>query len=120
MRRYDTRILSTHMRIVADVLVMMEDALRAQLGGNMRRRRLELDVSQERCAEVAQLHRTYYAGVERGERNPTFDNLVRIAFALEVTPSQLLDGIVWRPERPARGAGGAVNRPRVVRPKKAE
>ncbi|MEZ4287759.1 MAG: helix-turn-helix transcriptional regulator [Polyangiales bacterium] len=59
----------------------------------MRAVRQHLGWSQERLAEKAKLHRTYVAGIERGERNPTLSSMVRIARALGTTPSELLEGI---------------------------
>jgi transcriptional regulator with XRE-family HTH domain len=35
------------------------------------------------------MDRTYYAGIERGERNPSVRNLAKIADALEVPISEL-------------------------------
>jgi len=50
-------------------------------------------LSQEQLAERAGLHRTYIGGIERGERNVGVLNLVQIARALRVRPSELLAGI---------------------------
>jgi transcriptional regulator with XRE-family HTH domain len=36
------------------------------------------------------MHRTYLGGIERGERNPSYTNLLRVADALEVDTSQLI------------------------------
>jgi len=46
--------------------------------------------SQEELADLCGLHRTYIGSVERGERNVTLVNIVRIAQALKVNPSELL------------------------------
>jgi transcriptional regulator with XRE-family HTH domain len=60
------------------------------LARNMRRRRAELDISQERLAELASLHRTYVSTVERCQRNIGIDGIERIAGALKMKVSELL------------------------------
>ncbi|MGN6259921.1 MAG: helix-turn-helix domain-containing protein [Ralstonia sp.] len=57
---------------------------------NVRRRRLELGLSQEELAEKAGVHRTYVGMLERAEKNVTIYNIERIAIALKVEPSTLL------------------------------
>ncbi len=49
---------------------------------NIRRRRLELGLSQEAFAERAGVHRTYIGMLERGEKNVTIYNIEKIALAL--------------------------------------
>ena len=51
---------------------------------NMRRIRLEKQLTQERLAEAADLHPNYISSVERGERNISICNIGRIAAALGV------------------------------------
>ena len=57
---------------------------------NVRRRRIDLGLSQEALAERAGVHRTYVGMLERGEKNVTIYNIERIADALEVEPASLL------------------------------
>lgn len=40
-------------------------------------------------AEEADMHRTYLAGIERALRNPSLENLLKIANALGVTLAEL-------------------------------
>lgn len=68
----------------------MEEAT-GRLAAHMRSLRRQKGWSQERLAEETGLHRTYIAGIERGLRNPSLKNIVKIAQALDVTPAALLD-----------------------------
>lgn len=70
-------------------LVKHENLIK-QFGLEVKRRRLESQLSQEDFAELSGLHRTYVSGIERGDRNPTLDIVFRIARALQCQPSDLL------------------------------
>lgn len=76
----------------------------AILGPRIRRIRRGLDMSQENMADNAQIHRTQITAIEWGEQLPRIDTLIRLAGGLGVSPSTLLDGIVWevRGSRPGR------------------
>ena len=63
---------------------------RRQLGLAIRRRREAAHLSQEKLAELADVHRNYIGLVERGDQNLTVDTLVRIAKALGSRSSTLL------------------------------
>lgn len=63
---------------------------RVRFGAQVRRLRVEHGWSQEDLAERSGLHRNYVGGVERAERNIGLDNIVALANALGVPPSQLL------------------------------
>jgi transcriptional regulator with XRE-family HTH domain len=60
------------------------------LGHAIRALRRPAGLSQDELAQRCGLHRTYIGGIERGERNPSFANLLKIARALQVRPSELL------------------------------
>ncbi len=49
--------------------------------------------SQEGFAEHCNLHRTYVGAIERGERNLAILNIRKIAAALGVSMSKLLEGV---------------------------
>ena len=68
----------------------MRDDPKHVLGRAIRKRRLALGLSQEKLAEKADLHWTYIGGIERGERNVSLVNIVRIARALKTRVSELL------------------------------
>ena len=72
------------------------DAL-STLGSRVRARRSELGLSQEALGDVSGLHWTFIGQVERGRRNISLHNLLRLAEALEVDPSQLVEGLVAPP-----------------------
>jgi len=64
---------------------------RAYFGKQVRKLRLDRGLSQEKLAELADLHRNYVGGVERGERNIAIINIVALAHALKVKPAKLLE-----------------------------
>ena len=55
---------------------------RHALGATLRDFRERRGFSQEQLGYAAGLHRTYIGGVERGERNPSFDSIDRILRAV--------------------------------------
>ena len=71
----------------------MQTAAAKLLGTRIRKRRKELGVSQEELADRAGLHRTYVGAVERGERNVSFYNILRLSRALKEDPGELLAGL---------------------------
>ena len=62
----------------------------AALGHAIRDFRKNRNLSQEELAHRCGLHRTYLGGIERGERNPSYMNILKVAEALDVNPSELL------------------------------
>ena len=60
-----------------------------QFGKRVRELRKAKGLSQEELAFKAGIHRTYIGGIERGERNPSLNNIAAIAKALGVTPPEL-------------------------------
>jgi transcriptional regulator with XRE-family HTH domain len=67
----------------------MSDLLRA-LGNAIREIREDRGLSQEKLAELAELHRTYISSVEQGRRNISFENIHKIAAALGVSMTELV------------------------------
>jgi len=65
----------------------------SDFGVRVRSARQELGWSQERLAEETGLHWTYVSSVERGERNISLLNILKLAQALEMDPGKLIGGL---------------------------
>lgn len=59
-------------------------------GDNVRRSRIEQNLSQEELADKAGVHRTYIGMIERAEKNITLENMDKIAKALGVKICRLV------------------------------
>ena len=69
---------------------MIKEQILISFGKNVQLKRKSLNLSQEQLAELAGLHRTYIGMIERAEKNITLLNIKKIADALKVTISELL------------------------------
>ncbi|MCY3934755.1 MAG: helix-turn-helix transcriptional regulator [Chloroflexi bacterium] len=65
-----------------------------QFGDRVRGIRLAKNLSQEQLAQKCKLDRTYISSLERGKRNVSLKNLAALAEALEISLSELLDGVL--------------------------
>lgn len=68
----------------------MNYELQRIVGRNLRRRREELGLSQDKFAEYLGYHRTYASSLERGERNVSLRSLETLASLLGLDPRDLL------------------------------
>jgi transcriptional regulator with XRE-family HTH domain len=68
----------------------------ADFGAAMRQIRNQRGLSQEALAEACELDRTYISGIERGTRNPSLTNILKIAEALGARPAELFELIESR------------------------
>lgn len=68
-----------------------------ELGRRMRAARVALGLSQEELAHESDIDRSYIGGVERGERNVTFNVLCKIARALRCDVASLTKDLPRRP-----------------------
>ncbi|MEX3973181.1 helix-turn-helix domain-containing protein [Paraburkholderia caribensis] len=73
-----------------DKLEKAQKAARKHLSNNLKSFRAKLNISQEALSERAGFHRTYISQVERQTTNPTLNNVVAIAVALDVKLTDLL------------------------------
>lgn len=65
-------------------------ATQIKFGQNIRKVRTKIGLTQEQLAERANLHVNYYARVERGEENPSYETIEKIVKALKVKSSTVL------------------------------
>jgi ribosome-binding protein aMBF1 (putative translation factor) len=64
-----------------------------EFGRRIRARRTELGKSQEQLARDSSLHWSYLGQVERGQRNVTLHNILKLAEVLEVDAGDLVHGL---------------------------
>lgn len=64
------------------------------IGRQIRKRRAELGLTQEKLAERCDLSLSYMGAVERGDKIPSLETFIRIANALEVSSDRLLSGVL--------------------------
>jgi transcriptional regulator with XRE-family HTH domain len=62
-----------------------------KLGKKIRQLRTDLQLTQEKLGELTNLDRTYISGIERGKRNPSIAAIERLAKALKVKITELVD-----------------------------
>lgn len=64
--------------------------MRALVGRNVRKFRVERALTQERFAELSGFGQNYVSDLERGKRNPTVVTLWELSLALGVSPVDLI------------------------------
>jgi len=64
--------------------------MRKLVGENVRRIRLQKDMTQEQLADISGFSQQYLSDLERGRRNPTVVTLFELAQALGSTPVELI------------------------------
>lgn len=62
-------------------------------GERVRARRHELGESQEQLADASGLHWTFIGQVERGRRNLSLHNILKLARGLDIDPAELIRGL---------------------------
>jgi transcriptional regulator with XRE-family HTH domain len=75
-----------------------------RFAANLKAARKQAGLSQEEASFRAGLHRTEVGMIERGERVPRIDTLVKVAGALGVKPGELLEGLKWKPAESSPGS----------------
>lgn len=72
---------------------MRDEVALAHFGKKVQAIRASQKISQEKLSELSELDRTYISSVERGQRNISILNIIKIADALNVKPGSLLEGL---------------------------
>jgi len=76
-------------RQIGDMEPIQLKELKESLSRNIKARRKELGISQEKLALLCALDRSYMSEIERQLANPTIETLLRISNALQAMPSEL-------------------------------
>ncbi|WP_272506363.1 helix-turn-helix domain-containing protein [Salinibacter ruber] len=69
--------------------VAPKERIQQAFGDSLRSARLDAELSQEELAHRAKLDRSYVGSVERGERNISLENIVKLSRALEISLADL-------------------------------
>jgi len=72
-------------------MIRSNSKLKKIISKNMKKRRAELNMTQEDLAEKTKLSRVYIGYVEQGRNTPTLEILERIANALKIKTKDLLE-----------------------------
>ena len=63
----------------------MESDILRQFGGQVRKLRIERNISQYTLGAICDLDRNYIGMIERGQRNPSLKSIEKIAIGLKVS-----------------------------------
>jgi len=70
---------------------MSEEKILQCFGLHIKKIRTELGISQEKLASRCELDRTYISGIERGKRNISLLNIVKLSSSLNISSSELMN-----------------------------
>lgn len=73
------------------IFALMKTDINIAFGKRVAELRKNAGYSQERFAFKCDVDRTYIGTIERGEKSPTLNTIVKIAKALGISKSELLD-----------------------------
>lgn len=69
----------------------MKKEILIKFGERVREKRIEQGLSQEELAVKAGVHRTYIGMIERAEKNITLSNVEKVAKALDISITDLIN-----------------------------
>ena len=78
--------------------------LSQRFGANLRRARRRADLSQVGLAQLVGLNRVDVSAIERGQRLPRLDTILRLSAGVEASPCVLLAGLRWQPGHYVEGS----------------
>ncbi|HEU4735720.1 MAG TPA: helix-turn-helix transcriptional regulator [Solirubrobacterales bacterium] len=81
----------------------MDSPLAVRFGRNLWRQRRRADLSQRELADLTGLHRVDIGAIERGERLPRIDTILKVSAGVEASPCELMAGLRWYPGRYIEG-----------------
>ena len=71
----------------------MQENIFMSFGQTIRKIRLSKGISQEKLADMCELHRTYISDIELGKRNVSLENIEKLSVALNLKISQLFEEV---------------------------
>jgi len=71
----------------------MENELLKRFGERVRQYRNSRGLSQQELANATDLHRNYISMVERGEKNISLINIIKLSIALRIDVEDLMKGL---------------------------
>lgn len=86
------RVFRVIISVILDEMITADatfDHEKTRFGRRVRYLRLKAGLSQEDLADACGLDRTYIGGIERGERNPSLKNILKLASTLQITLPEL-------------------------------
>lgn len=82
---------------IMSVLSGPDKAVARRFGQNLARERKRVGISQENLGLLAGLHRTAVGQLERAERVPRLDTVIKLTGSLGLRPEAFLGGLDWKP-----------------------
>ncbi len=78
--------------LIINIIMMIElNDLSKKFGKKVKIERIKKEISQEKLAELAKIHRTTLGGIESGQTSPNLDTIAKIANALGLTLPEMVD-----------------------------
>jgi len=69
----------------------LDNNLAKEFGKKIQIERIKKEISQEQLAELSNLHRNTISDIEHGKASPTLDTIYKLAKALDLTLSEIVD-----------------------------